>query len=358
MSPSNQPLRVDSDDLYSPQVEEYLQQRAALRNALAEMEPQPLLIRIFYSSYFYLSVAGAVGALVAWALLEPFFHEAVQPRDPVVLLVNFLIFPTVAGSIGFFLGAVEGVMCRNLARALLSAVVGLGVGFGGGLISIFGAGLIFAITSRLALQFWKNPQPGAMPTGFALLILMTGRAAAWAVAAIPAGIGQGIALLQGKVLVNGLVGAVLGGLLGGLLFDPISLVFVTADGRATVSRAVGFTVIGILVGFFISLVEQWTKSAWLLMRKGPLAGKQFVLYRNPTVLGSSPKADVYLFKDEAIEPRHALIHNRGGRFEIEDCNTPDGTYVNGIPVHKHILQAGDQIVVGKTVLEFSLRDVN
>ena len=89
-----------------------------------------------------------------------------------------------------------------------------------------------------------------------------------------------------------------------------------------------------MVGLFVGIVEQWTKSAWLLMKAGPLAGKQFVVFRNPTVLGSSPKADIYLFKDEAIEPRHALIHDRGGRFEIEDMNTADGTYVNGIPDQK------------------------
>ncbi len=356
MSPSNQPLRLDSDDLYSPQVEEYLQERAALRNALAEVEPQPLLIRIFYSSYFYLSVAGAVGALMAWALLEPFIHEGVRVQAESILL-RLAVFPVVAGFIGLFLGTVEGVMCRNLTRALISAVVGLGVGFGGGLIAVLPANWLFGLTILLAAQVQGRLNPTDGLSGPALLIVMMGRSAAWTIAAVSAGIGQGIALRQTKVLVNGLLGAVLGGLLGGLLFDPISLVFATADGRATVSRAVGFAVIGILVGFFISLVEQWTKSAWLLMRKGPLAGKQFVLYRNPTVLGSSPKADVYLFKDEAIEPRHALIHNRGGRFEIEDCHTPDGTYVNGIPVNKRMLQSGDQIILGKTVLEFALRDV-
>jgi pSer/pThr/pTyr-binding forkhead associated (FHA) protein len=92
------------------------------------------------------------------------------------------------------------------------------------------------------------------------------------------------------------------------------------------------------------------------MRKGPLAGKQFILFKDTTVLGSSPKAEVYLFKDDAIEPRHAVIYNRGGRFELEDCRTPDGTYINGIPVKRQVLRAGDQIVLGKTVLEFSLRE--
>ena len=142
----------------------------------------------------------------------------------------------------------------------------------------------------------------------------------------------------------------------GWLFDPISMVFASADGEAWLSRGIGLTLIGLMVGLFVGIVEQWTKSAWLLMKAGPLAGKQFVIFRNPTVLGSAPKADVYLFKDEAIEPRHALIHDRGGRFEIEDMNTADGTYVNGVPVSRQILKSGDQIVLGKTVLEFALKE--
>ena len=78
-----------------------------------------------------------------------------------------------------------------------------------------------------------------MPTGLALLIFMMGRAAAWSVAAIPAGIGQGIALRESKVIVNGLLGGVLGGLLGGLLFDPISSSSPPTDGEAWLSRGIG-----------------------------------------------------------------------------------------------------------------------
>ena len=144
-----------------------------------------------------------------------------------------------------------------------------------------------------------------------------------------------------------MVGGVLGGLIGGLCFDPINAIFSSPDGRATLSRCVGFVVIGFSVGLFVGLVEGWTKTAWLLMRAGPLAGKQFVLHRDTTVLGSSPKAEIYLFKDDAIEPRHALLHNRGGRFEIEDCKTPDGTYVNGVPDHSPNAQERRQDRAGK-----------
>jgi hypothetical protein len=336
-------------------VDSYIEVRRALRRNLEDQSPQPLVIQVIYSSWFYLAIASGLGAFLAWLCLEPFFDDNVEELG----IVGALLFPTVAGCVGLFLGAAEGLMCRNLSRSLISGLVGLGVGFAGGLVLLIPTGILFAIMTTIAFSFMDEvPGPGemAMPTGLAFLILMMGRAAAWALISIPAGLGQGIALREKKVILNGMVGGVLGGLLGGLLFDPISLVFMTEDGQATASRGVGFVMIGLLVGLFVGLVEGWTKTAWVLMRAGPLAGKQFVLFRDTTVLGSSPKAEVYLFKDEAIEPRHAVIYNRGGRFEIEDCDSRDGTYVNQMPIKRQILQNGDQIILGKTVLEFAIKE--
>lgn len=349
-----EPLRLDKNDLFSPQVETYLQERDALRRAVPDAPPQPWYIRLLYSSCLYLSLAGGLGAFLAWLVLEPFYHDGVEQLDQ-EWWVGWVIFPAVVAGIGMFVGAAEGIMCRNWPRAFLCAVVGLGVGFGAGILADWVSNVIYAIMYDLAIKFDADPT-AARFTGLGFAIHIMGRGSAWAVSAIPAGIGQGIALYDKKVVLNGLLGGVLGGLLGGLLFDPIDIVFSGEDGTADLSRCVGFVVIGLMVGLFVGLVEQWTKTAWLMMRAGPLAGKQFVLHRNPTVLGSAPKADIYLFKDEAIEPRHALIHNRGGRFEIEDCQTPDGTYVNGIPVQSRILQHGDQIVLGKTVLEFAIKE--
>jgi hypothetical protein len=333
-------------------VEAFLDEQAMMSRAIPEEEPQPWIVRVLYSSYFYLSLASGLGAFVAWMIIEPFISETHRES----LIYGLLLFPMVAGFSGLFLGAAEGIMCRNARRAAICGSVGLAIGFLGGLVAIFGAGLVFGIMRAIAFSLWKNPQPDSMPTGLALMVLIMGRGAAWAVAGIPAGIGQGIALREPKVLINGLLGGVLGGLCGGLLFDPIYLAFAGEDHEGWLSRGVGLTIIGLFVGLFVGIVEQWTKSAWLMMKAGPLAGKQFVVFRNPTVLGSSPKADIYLFKDEAIEPRHALIHDRGGRYEIEDMNSADGTYVNGIPVKRQVLHAGDQIVLGKTVLEFALKE--
>lgn len=350
------PLRITDADLKSPDVQDYVDRRAYERQEIGAMSEQPWLIRVIYANWFYLAVCCTLGGLAAWAVTEPFFDDSEVGEEATIAAI--LIFPVTAAGIGLFLGAAEGIMCRNIGRAFKCGAVGLGIGFVGGLLALIPTGLVFGVMSTIAVSFWDNPQPDAMPTGLALLILMMGRAAAWSIAAIPAGIGQGIALREKKVIINGLVGGILGGLLGGLLFDPISLVFVTEDGQASLSRAVGFSTIGCLVGLFVGLVEGWTKTAWLLMKKGPLAGKQFILFKDTTLLGSVAKADIYLFKDDAIEAKHAVIYNRGGAFEIEDCNTADGTYVNGLPITRHLLRHGDQIVMGKTVLEFSVREAD
>ena len=350
------PIRINTTDLHTAEVDSYVEMQNYLRRDVVPVNDQPWLSCIVYANWFYLAICSMIGGLVGWACLEPWFDDSAANARDEVDVAKILFFPIVGGCVGLFLGAAEGIICRNIPRAAKCGAIGLCIGFLGGLIALVPTGIVFALMTRVSLSLWDNPQPGVMPTGLALLVLMMGRAAAWSIASIPSGLGQGIALHERKVILNGVVGAVLGGLVGGLLFDPISLILTSADDQSTYSRAVVFATIGAFVGLFVGLVEGWTKTAWLLMQKGPLAGKQFILFRDTTVLGSSPKADIYLFKDDAIEPRHATITNRAGRFEIEDCNTPDGTYVNGIPVTRTVLSDGDQIVLGKTVLEFSMKE--
>jgi hypothetical protein len=349
--PSNDRITITAADLNSPSVEAFLQTQQAMHRDVGELAPQPLAIRVLYSSWFYLALTSGLGAFVAWMIVEPFINDEDLGRR--ASLLYLFVFPLVVGFIGLFLGASEGLMCRNLKRAVICGLVGFGIGFGVGIVFNVASNFLYAIIYGIAIGLANGQEPDH---GFPLLIKMIGRSLAWAFMSIPAGLGQGIALKEKKIVINGIIGAVLGGLIGGLLFDPIYRIFSPADGEAWLSRMVGFVFIGVMVGLFTGLVEGWTKTAWLLMRAGPLSGKQFVIYRDITVLGSSPKAEIYLFKDEAIEPRHAVIYNRGGRFEIEDCNTRDGTYVNGVPIKRQIIQSGDQVVLGKTVLEFQLKE--
>ena len=53
------------------------------------------------------------------------------------------MFPFVAGFIGLFIGAVDGLVCRLPRRALFCGLVGLFVGFVGGFISSILANVIY-----------------------------------------------------------------------------------------------------------------------------------------------------------------------------------------------------------------------
>ena len=75
-----------------------------------------MILRVLYSSYFYLSLASGLGAFVAWMIIEPFFDDD-RDRADEFQWVGLLLFPTVAGFVGLFLGAAEGIMCRNPQRA-------------------------------------------------------------------------------------------------------------------------------------------------------------------------------------------------------------------------------------------------
>jgi hypothetical protein len=268
---------------------------------------------------------------------EPFFDDTIgQGSDTARGLVVLFWFPLIGGLVGLAVGAVEGAVSRASAQAATGGAIGFAVGAVGGLIGIFAGGLVYNLLGG-----------GSGQVSFAQQVFARGLA--WAFAGMLMGLGQGIAMRSGKKLLNGFIGGLAGGLLGGLLFDPLGAVL----GGAGISRCVGMTTIGAAVGLLTALAEQLAKDAWLHVATGPLTGKQFVIYKNPTLIGSSPKCDIYLFKDAAIEPRHASISHDGRIYVIQDAGTPTGTFVNGRRIQQQRLQSGDRIQLGGTCFLYS-----
>ena len=169
------------------------------------------------------------------------------------------------------------------------------------------------------------------------------------------GLGMNLARATRAPLRNSVVGGALGGAFGGLFFDPIDRFFMTSvfSGGGS-SRLVGLLAVGLSIGIFVALVERLARDAWLRVRTGPLAGKSFILYKTPTILGSAPQSDVYLYKDADIDGSHVAIHRVGSTYEIEDLGSRTGTTVaaGGAPAP---VVSGDQIVVGSTILDFEER---
>src|SRR6266511_3548651 len=68
-----------------------------------------------------------------------------------------LLFPLVAGLIGLFVGAVDGLICRLPRRALLCGAVGLVVGLVGGFVCDIAAEIAYAPLTQLAMKQSKDP---------------------------------------------------------------------------------------------------------------------------------------------------------------------------------------------------------
>ncbi len=182
---------------------------------------------------------------------------------------------------------------------------------------------------------------------------MFARGIGWSILGAFLAIAPGIAMRNLKKFLLGLVGGAIGGLLGGILFDPICQL----TGSDIPARCVNILGLGVGAAVATALLEEAAKHGWLKVATGVITGKQFILYRNPTVIGSSPKAEIYLFKDPTVAPRHAAINGIGGEFLLTALNGAT-VLLNGKPVQQQRLRNGDQIRVGNTIFLFGSRKMN
>ena len=154
----------------------------------------------------------------------------------------------------------------------------------------------------------------------------------------------------------GLLGGVVGGLLGGLLFDPIDFILLGADKpSAHWSRLIGLVTIGAAVGAMMGIVELLARDAWLRMTEGPLAGKEFLLFKDVLRIGSSSQSDIYLFNDDSVASHHATLRVVGDEYEIENLSRNNPVLVNGRAVQRARLRHGDQVSIGRAVFLFQRR---
>jgi len=267
-----------------------------------------------------------------------------------------LVFPLTAVMIALALLLAEGMSSRNwvrmIERSMLGVLLTLVFSFlaflPAGVLLVFGQVVVETVPGFVLVDDLPTTQ---------FLLFAAARSAAWACIGAALGLGMNLVRSTRPQLRNSVVGGALGGALGGLFFDPIDrfLGVGSAFAGAELSRVVGLLAVGLSVGVFVALVDRLSREAWIRVRTGPLTGKSFVLYRTPTTIGSSPGADIYLFKDSGIAPIHAEIHRLGNRYEIEALDSSGGTTVGGEQVRRSRLVSGDQIVVSDTVLEFEER---
>jgi len=282
---------------------------------------------ILMKAWCYLGLAGLAGAVLAWAICEPNFHDGGHPT-----WANFILFPLMLVLICAGFGVAESVVERSPRKAAIRGLLSLGTGTVLGFVFYFIANVIFSIGISILAQSGglSVKSPGLWIT----------RAIAWMGFGVAGGVVYGIIGQSGRKCVYGIAGGVLGAGLGGLIFDPISL----ATGGAAASRAIGMALFGAATGISMGLVESALKDRWLYVSAGPLAGKQFILYKPMTTIGSDQSCDIYLFKDASVRPQHAVVELRGTRALVRAAGQ---VYVQGRPIREAMLESGNSIQVGR-----------
>ena len=313
---------------------------------------------LWYNPAVYMAVFGLVGGVVGWLLAELCARQVDEKAAFVVpemvsVLITFAISMSIADS----------VMSRNWRATIFSGLVAIASGFVG-----MCSGTLAIMVDPLARDVC-SPAPGpagleaarraseqlfggihvAIPillffSGFALFATMT-----------PA-----IMLRSWKRLGVGFAGGLVGCL---SVWPPLFgiLAFYRSNyghhdthiqTLAPVVAFVGTVFPGLVAGAAIGFIENAVKDGWLRVVAGQMVGRQIIIYRNPTQIGSSPQCGSCFFRDPQIAARHAAIHTVAGGYEIEDLQSATGTFVNGTRVSRVRLHDQDQVKIGDTILQF------
>ena len=80
-------------------------------------------------------------------------------------------------------------------------------------------------------------------------------------------------------------------------------------------------------------------------------GRRVALGDAPAMIGRMPECTVPL-SDPQASRQHAEVRRDDLGFRVVDLQSMNGTQVNGLPVHEHVLVDGDVILIGATSIRY------
>ncbi|MCW3055914.1 MAG: hypothetical protein JWN14_5084 [Chthonomonadales bacterium] len=307
------------------------------------------------------SIAGGVGGLVGGVISEAlipynsYIHrsaaggcEALQPTTPWPgIILAFFVY----GLIALLLGGVDGVVEGNPRKLVRGVLLGL---FGGVVLGMLG--------SQFGHEFYRllGGKDSTLddPSLFGFVRQIIARGVLFAFTGTGIGVGAALATMTPKRIFQGGLGGLIGGTIGGMLLDLLgilmkplhSVVQAGCYDAAGPGRMLSYVLIGVLTGFFIGLMQELFKQAWVKVLAGRNEGKDFILSKPMNLLGREERCDVPLYGDLSVGVQHAAIRADGKRHVLLDAGTPIGTMVNGQrvdPGKEQLLRDGDMIQIGQ-----------
>jgi hypothetical protein len=284
----------------------------------------------------------AAGAILYVIIYELFFSQSVCYTDECLLQLTGTSTAIGTAVMAFLIAALQGVEEQSSQKVLRIGGIAVVAGLVGG-----------AITGVLGQRIYTDMQESINQNGFDIV-----RAGAWTLQYLAVGVAVGISFRSIQKTINGILGGAIGGFIGGGIFNMVANATVTsATDTGTIPRLIGFTVVGLLVGAGIGLADAVRKNLWLQIATGGMAGKQFIVYQQNAVLGSSSSADITLIKDPEIAGMHVRLNQKSGGTTFEVLDGASDVLLNGEAARSGKLSDGVLLQVGGTVLQFGEKNV-
>jgi len=202
-----------------------------------------------------------------------------------------------------------------IEKIFTSALMGIFVGMISGAV----AQIIFGFTSNIST-----------------LVEIISRVLCWGI--LGWGLGLGVSLyIPNYSKVKAMLAGLIGGIIGGAIFRAI--IEVSPD---TIGRVISITIMGFIIGLFISFVEEVFRQAWITVVWGPKEMRTIALGEKKIIFGSANNADVFL---KNSMPIHATIGIENGQVVFVDNSN-----------NKHIvLNNGETIMVDKMQVKINTK---
>ncbi|HET9261250.1 MAG TPA: FHA domain-containing protein [Acidimicrobiia bacterium] len=84
----------------------------------------------------------------------------------------------------------------------------------------------------------------------------------------------------------------------------------------------------------------------IVVEKGPRSGMTFLLREGNTTVGRHPESDIFL-NDVTVSRHHCRFVTTVDSLTVEDSGSTNGTYVNEDRVDSAVLEAGDEVLIGR-----------
>ena len=94
----------------------------------------------------------------------------------------------------------------------------------------------------------------------------------------------------------------------------------------------------------------------LVIIYGDHAGREYRLGPKRVLIGRTDQCDITI-NDSSVSRKHASIESKDGRFLLQDLKSKNGTLVNGKFIDVYVLNHGDKIRIGRTVLQFLGKEI-